>query len=827
MKLTLHLIILSLFSTNLLAQVPESPEEFTERLSRFGEAFLQEKAYLHMDKQNYLAGETIWFKAYLLAGSNHLPICPSKLMYVELLSPEEEVIASRNIKIEEGSGMGDILTNPKWKAGTYQLRAYTSYMRNYDENWIFTQEILLRSAFQQEGQQEDKKRQPIGPPISVQFFPEGGDLIVGLENNIAFKAVNRKGLAEEVKGQILDGDGNPILDFSSEGMGLGKFTLSPAIGKSYSAKIDWQGEEYSFPLPAPQNFGYNLQANFLPDTDTLSLNLQSNIPNGLEGAYLIAHLRGQVFGLIPGLKGNQIKLKLDLSSIPSGIAHFTLFDPGGKPVAERLVGLNRPMDYPMVFATGLKERYGKREKVSLNIQVPPTNPADSFKTDLSMVVRDIRNVVEAKDIRSYLWLSSDIHGPVEKPWLFLDPQNKSLLDLLMMTQGWRRFNWDEFIAEVYPPLTYPIEKGFRVKGYVQDLYKPGRREKAALTLSSLDEQNFFMAEAVSNEEGEFLFGEYPFEDSINLLLQARRYKSNAKKQAKKKNKNEFKLEGSRSVRIIVDEVEAPEVQWRVGKIEAFGEWQLNFQDTFMIKKLAFEQGVPNFELEEVQIQARLKRQEDPFFRSGMLYKEPDGRIILDSTNLGSQALTIFELIRGRVPGVEIIGTPFVNQTARIRGFNSIQLSSTATILLDGVIVEPLAANLIQVRNVEFVDVIKSLSKTSVYGAAGSGGIIAIYTRQGSGISPQWQAKEAGVINHLHPGFYKAREFYNPVYTSRSGGSSDFRSTLAWEGQLQPDANGQATLSFYTSDVSGTFEIDIQGIDAKGNPVVKRMEFVVE
>ena len=183
--------------------------------------YVQEKVYLHVDKPYYALGDDLWFKAYAVAGPNHTPTPLSHNLYVELVNPKSEVLARHNIFLDKGMGQGDFQLADSLASGTYTLRAYTNWMRNFDEAFFFTRQVELIGIG---ALPTDGLKAP--PAARLQFFPEGGDLIANIPTYVAFE-VNR----EEAQGQVLDSKGQQVTTFKTDHKGMGKFSLTPVAGE--------------------------------------------------------------------------------------------------------------------------------------------------------------------------------------------------------------------------------------------------------------------------------------------------------------------------------------------------------------------------------------------------------------------------------------------------------------------------------------------------------------------------------------------------------------------------------------------------------------------
>ena len=785
-----------------------------------------EKVYVHTDKPYYALGETIWFKAYLLDGITHQFITPSKSMYIELIDPNEKIVQRRTLQNIYKGIAGDFQTKEDWKPGNYIMRGYTRYMQNFPHHFFFQKEIqILDKNEEPKAFQISVPTASTVPKFEVQFFPEGGDMIEGLSSKIGFKAVGADGNGIQVDGKIFDNKGNFISLLKPIKFGLGFFTIIPEPGKTYTAEVIYNGITKTFDLPIAKPKGYTLKT-LVGKDQSIKVLLESNLPDGLNGTLLHGHIRGHSF-IVQEMATTERKMgyQLNTDSLRSGVAHLTLFSKAGQPVCERLIFIDNPNRKIEVDLQTAKEKYSKRSKVDLNIQLSSLVPDHNLQSDLSISVVDknlVQHPANELDIRSYLLLNSEIRGRIEQPGFYFNEENqgaKTILDLLMMVQGWRRFEWESLLKDQFPEIQYPPETGFSIKGKVTKVENQNKPIEAQVFLNTLDFQ--VSGELTTKEDGLFTFSGLVLEDTTTIVLQANKFNKKAKK---RKNKSEMSgPSGNRYVAIHVLPKSPPlkiEKEWTIPAIlpptTPIEDYLLTQQYISTIDS-NYRQMIVNFD--EITIKAKKKSVEDVYNRSNQLYSAPDDRIIVDSMAIPPIASnSVFDLIQGRVAGVVIQGV-FPNQRAIIRGFSSLSGDDGAMILLDGIPIDQSFANNISVMDIAYVDVLKGAGTTAMFGSRGGNGVIAIYTRVAAGLTP-YNAPRMGIIDFEHPGYYKARQFYAPNYDTKLPDDNipDFRTTLYWNPDLETDENGTTSLSFYTDDKATTYFVEVQGISQNGIPI---------
>ncbi|MBC7398958.1 MAG: hypothetical protein H7289_03360, partial [Mucilaginibacter sp.] len=131
-------------ATFALPAADKSLAQITAPLDSFNRRLPVEKVYLHTDKPYYNIGDTLWFKSYLLDRVNLTGSKLSGLLYVELDNDSSEMVRRISIPIKDGLGWGQIpLLKAIFREGGYTLRAYTNWMQNFGEDYVFSQRFYL------------------------------------------------------------------------------------------------------------------------------------------------------------------------------------------------------------------------------------------------------------------------------------------------------------------------------------------------------------------------------------------------------------------------------------------------------------------------------------------------------------------------------------------------------------------------------------------------------------------------------------------------------------------------------------------------------------
>ncbi|TAL62483.1 MAG: hypothetical protein EPN85_02635 [Bacteroidetes bacterium] len=322
--------------------------------------------------------------------------------------------------------------------------------------------------------------------INFSLFPEGGDLIRGIESKIAFRAMNEFGKPADVEGIVLNGKGKQVASFSSFHNGMGAFKLTPALEEKYIAKItNPVGIKEEYVLPEPLDRGYVVAVEKI-DQNELLLNISTTETEELS---LVGQVRGKVcYATALNAKAGQNQILIPTSVFPMGVAQFTLFDSKGIERAERLAFVNKNNQMSVSITTD-KEKYLPREKVNMTIMVKDERGMP-MPASLSISVANDQLLSFADDkqgnILSKMLLEYDIKDKIEEPNFYFDvkePKSEKALDYVMMTNGWRRFTWEKVLADELPAITFTGEKAI-VSGTVMDAYTGKPVANAKLKVST-------------------------------------------------------------------------------------------------------------------------------------------------------------------------------------------------------------------------------------------------------------------------------------------------------------------------------------------------------
>ncbi|WP_425390806.1 TonB-dependent receptor plug domain-containing protein [Ekhidna sp.] len=769
---------------------------FQEKLVDYLKQNQTEKIYLHLDKKYYGSGDIIWFKAYLINATTHLPSEISGTIHIELVNSEGEVMQSELLRAESGLSHGQIKLPKSTPSGVYQIRAYTNWMLNFSHEFIFKRNFeVINSALENSKENYNSERKI----KQVDFLPEGGDLIAGIGTKLGISAYDSLGHGLATEGVIKNEQNEPVATFQTNRLGKGLSFLTPKSDKKYYAEIN--GAKFS--LPEVKQKGASITVTHRYESDDIIVSIISKGVS-LTNGHLVAHRRGEPLFTHKNVNEASFATKLRKQDLGTGMIHLTYFNDQNIPLCERLIYPN----IPTLFNNDLEikpnaESYSKRSKVQLNIKIPQSLHSASLVVNPKQEQHFTEN---DESIISSFMLTSDLKGRIDSPGSYFMGTKEAYkaMDMLMLTNGWSRFKWEDILAGKGVEKTFPIEKGITIKGQLVGYYDQTKTRKGTIKMTTTN-NGVKIAQGITNEDGKFIISDNIFEDSTRVILEATGF-----------NKKGTKEDDNVSINLTLPK--RPKSDPYLSAPDVIDNFEQTVSKQAQIRNAYFLDDEASF-LDEVVVKGR---RIDERVEQTRRYLEPDSRIILDSMSF-SPAGSVIDLLRN-VSGVVVSGYG-QNQSVTIRGISSINGSSSPLFVLDNVPVDISAIRSLPVQQVDFVDVLKG-TKASIYGIQAAGGAVLVYTKKGESLRAAKKAK--GLLVFTHPGYHQSKEFYSPNYEipEESHSIPDYRSTLFWEPNISPGEE-ETQIQFYSSDQDGVFDVRIEGLMKDGTPFVERSSFTVE
>ena len=499
LRMFVMLAIVFLFFSPLHAAEDVGIREMVNRINLFNRYLPQEKVYLHFDNTAYFMGEKMWFKAYVLRSDNHHATDVSRVLYVELLDRSGNVVETQKLPIGAmGQADGVFDLRNVLAGGFYEVRAYTRYMLNWDSSWLFSRVFPI---FETPGKEGDYSRPSLGKTAwqvresekvptkektgisfakpedgNIAFFPEGGHLVENLSCRVAFEIRDRQGLPVNGTGELSCGE-ECLCSVSTSQNGRGVFSLVAQPGKIYSLNLkDKRGRLYRQELPVAEKEGCSMRVTQSGKSWCVTLNTTTSFAQDSLGIVLTAHGALKHVDVVAGSRS--MYLSLPDSAIADGVNRVSVVNGAGQVLADRLF-----FQYPRTLKDSISVTVKETSllpssPINLSFHAPPS-------TIFSLSVRDAdtEKNISSLDCENWLLLAGELHGYVSHPEYYFesdDAEHREAADLLMLVQGWRRYDLSQMMGKKNFKIVHPVEKGLSISGRLK-----GSQKKAIVSNQNL------------------------------------------------------------------------------------------------------------------------------------------------------------------------------------------------------------------------------------------------------------------------------------------------------------------------------------------------------
>lgn len=846
--------------------------------SQFNRLCPQEKVYLHFDNTAWFQGDVVWFAANVVDAATGCP-STSKVLYVDLLSPTGSLLRQLKLKVEDGRCHGSIPLIDQsteearamrgvlsYPSGYYEVRAYTLNMLNFDSRAVFSRVIPVYQAPEREGDfsnpvlnssiapwVDTHRPKASSDKLNVTFYPEGGNLVQGVPCRVAFKAVDGQGKGVPVVGVVKgeEGEGEDLALLSTAHDGMGSFVFTPTA-KRNSVVITSEGDRTTFRLPDALTAGAAIQVDNLQNDRvvgklSVNANAQKALADQLLGISLMC--RGHVCAFdtlrLSAAMATQdgsayvYPFMLSKTELPTGVHQLTLFTTQGEVLAERLLFVNNGLSSGLVTATPDAAYYEPYAPVSVQLHATDAEGAP-LSTSFSVAVRDRQDLGTAyrDNVLTDMLLSSELRGFIADPeWYFeaADRPHAVALDLLMLTQGWTRYNWKQ-MAMVEPfTIRHYVEDGLVLDGTLLTRRdKPIPDAQVTMTLYSEDRQSKQESTVNTDANGRFGFSVEEFSGKWDMFLTARRDGEAI----------DAHMRLDRSARPDLRAYDPAELQ-----LPDFSTSVDDADAALIPAPRTFQVNVDSvIHLDEVEVQGRRRyidymtfkafdAEEDTEFQldcGKFTYKVSDylrekgydidltvydGRIPEDITQRDS--FIYWSLGQCPINNKRVLW--YLHDEHRnlatsgfIPGFDMDMEDIKSIIVYDSpVIYESLPI----VRETLTQEFIQDLSKP--------------YTTETNVLAPglyvvdvmmypvtQRKTRVKGTRQTSFRGYSELTDFYSPAYPDGPiPGDKDYRRTLYWAPEVKTDAEGDARLDFYNNGRRQSITVSAEGITSQGLPLL--------
>ncbi len=842
---------------------------------------LQEKLYLVTDKPYYSAGESIYFSAFLLHPIRFTPAVESSFLYVELISADGRLVSRMKVRGEQGRFANALPLSAKLDAGRYTLRAYTKWMSNFDEAFLFHKEIevgnyiddaiqtlisyellddrsvvaritlmdnlrkrlthqaleytlklrgkaksyqsksdangLVTLKFRPSNSADDCLRLKVSAnnrilertiqlpsfseDFSVQFFPEGGNLVAGIPQTVAFKAIGVDGKSVEVEGYICNSKRDTLCNLRSHHRGMGLFLLAAEPNMRYTATITSEkGLTRTFDLPPALSSGCTVQVK-RGGGDLLLMKVAATPDYPVSQLAAVVQSRGVVEAVIEDV--SRLK-RISTARMKSGISLISIVDKEHRQiVAERLVFIDNH-HFATADITPDKATFAPREKVSLDLRIRNSR-------GLPVAGRFVLSVTDAEAVHldpadetifSYLLLSSDLKGNIERPAEYFGSKSnqQEFLDLIMLTNGWRRYDVGSILRGESPKPRYAIETTQYITGSVTGLF--GKAKNPSIAIFKKGEE--MLGHFPLTNTNRFKISGIDMPDTAYYFIQALNRKGS-----------------SRSVAIRIDPETFPSTHLPLPRPH-FQTYKPSITEELLMgakEKYYTEGGMRVIDIDAVVVTA--KREINYSYSS-----------VIDGFNSLGDELThyasVYDALQ-RFRQLEVFGRevrvrkkrptptllaadPEEEDAGESSGTLDEEEGRTPEVLINGA---PADISELDTYAMEDITRLAYLDAQEAMGMNGlsSNGLIIMEVRNGG---RRINTTNESIAEVLLGGYSKPAEFYAPHYeVPTESRKKDLRTTIAWEPDLRSNAEGAASCSFWTADLPHDYQVVLEGITDEG------------
>lgn len=622
-------------------------------------------------------------------------------------------------------------------------------------------------------------------PFYVAFFPEGGQLVNGHLNQIAFKVMDANGVGLEVSGEIREGNNIKVRDIATTKLGVGKFQLLPRNGIAYKAFIHHKGKFHEFELPRSNAEGVVMQV--IEHPNRFQINISSTFRRGIDGFSFVAEQRQGTI-LHSNLKGQESGaiVTLPKEDLQHGVVQLALFNNLGEMISQRLVFHKQEETVSKVHLLPSKSEFRQQEKVSLRIHLAPSIDEGRGRASLSVIKVD------------------EPSAPASQNLDFQDDEAKQLLDILLMTKDVRTYGSSLGTSSHFSGKRTVLEKGVTLSGTIKKSVDH-QSVPALVSLSYKNDDAIGYDQVQTDENGRFEFRNLDFPDTTMVILQAKKLNMGRHKKVSKEQQTSdvfISLDNVGHQQVAVGEAMNelfPNLNLNEGKRNIQGDskeiYTLDADDHTII-------------LEEVKVESDESKKKEYYAKRRLLIKDPSHTVDFDEvpkTLIGSGSL--LNVLQGRLPGVSIRGNAIY-----LRGNSSLKGNNQALILIDNMPTDSSAVLGLSLHEIDFIDIVKG-PRTAIYGARAGNGIVAIYTK--TGVQKQTEKKtKIAILSFKHPGLVQAGQNTSEKNKTKKG------DVLFWNPDVVLD-KPETTISFNTADAAGTYQIVLDGVTPSGEPLLAR------
>lgn len=761
-------------------------------LQALGEKYPQEKIYLQYSKANYVAGDQLWFKAYVFDGYNRTTISTS--LHLVLYNDKKQIVSRKFIPLFEGEGNGSFALQDSLQEGIYYIRAYTQWMLNFDESFQYIHPIAVYNPASPKKLVADTLA-----AWTAKAYTEGGTFVAGNNTKVVVRLTSDGILPAKWNAYVIDAEkpAEKITSFQSLDKNIGTFFIIPEKDKKYQVVVeDDKKRKATVSLPAVTETGLSMQVNTAKGLVHYAIRNKTS-SHGWTTCTIVGTINNiMVYKAQARIDQAGVAANIPTERLVNGILQLAVIDSAGQVLAKRLsfiepteLKLNEP-SFARIYLN-----HTARDLNTFEI-LPDTN---SIHYEILVLDGSTPNFLAENSILTSLWLTEDLKGKVDNPARYLGYDgDAAALDALLVTEQWTRFSWEDFIAGKYPEIKYKPTSYLGFRGTAFGRGNVAANAELNLILKFSDSSTQFQ-QVKTDSKGNFELTGLGFENAVKIF-----YQLNDKNVATRDLKITFEplnttadyqsalpASGYLLVTRNPKDVLKPDIARAV-----------QARDNFKMNEIKIK------ELEEVKITAKKKNPTQELnekLSTGMFRSMNE--TVIDFVNDNQSAFaysSVIQYLQGRIAGLTVEN--------RNGTFVPVIRGQQAAIYLNEMPIDPSGAGSIAVSDIAMVKVIKS-GFVGSSAAGGGGAAVAIYTRRGDTQRANTAPGLTSTLNNsILAGFDKTELFTSPDYKDPAMRpiQKDTRDLLYWEPNQEVDGSKNIPIRFFNNDDAKTIRVIIIG-----------------
>lgn len=772
-----------------------------------------EKVYVHHDKPYYVAGENLWFKAYVVDMVSDMVSKSNGAFFAELISPEGKLIFSEMYPMNDGTSHGEIQIPDNLKSGEYILKAYPRWMKGANLNMEYQEKLEIYTTHEENELFRKIQSDSIN---TLTFSPEGGQLIESMPMQLGFMAKDPFDEGIEIRGRLVDEDGRTVSQIKSADDGYGSIFIMPRANHQYQTMV-MSHEIADVAFPDVHGTGYSIMINTLKP-NTIDVSVRGTMKLEGDKFYLLVISNGKLYDRrIGGLTRGLFKAEFPKSNLPNGISQILLTNEDGKILCKRLIFINQPEEVVAKYYLAKRE-FKARERIDMVIELKDENGKAVNGANFSVSVIDANKIsrnINDQNIVSYLKLGYIADNHIPNPGVIFndhDRETLKILDWIILNQNTVLPEIDSFDSlKTIEKAGISHENAWNLSGTVEAKNGGAPLSDGTLAIISYPNYSNGFLYLKTDKNGRFSIPGTLFTDSTRVLIRAT-----------------DNLGKPTDVQINFDPVPPSEYFPKMKTA------QTEISDTRRTY-LDFHRNNSN---EKILPTGKVRGVFDDRNIELKMYENADFSVVLNEKQARTADLMV--LFNGRFPGLSVSGEG-ANAEISIRGERG-----GALILLDGIPLEDYALGLkdedkinadtveksapilllseIKPQDIERVDILKSApALLAQFGAVAKYGVIVIYSKKSKNLS--LAPSTNGFTELWLPGFASSNDFMSPDYSRQTlpRNNYDARTTLYWNPNVMTNRRGRAKIGFYNSDDARNLQICIEGVTNDGIPIFSTYE----